>query len=230
VTDQNVRDTTLSPRVDVPHPIDGPPGGAEATAPEPRGAGARLGGAVRELLITLGLALVLYLVIQTFVAQTFQVQQHSMEPSLDPDQYLLVDKLTPRFDDYSRGDVVVFHPSDGKGPAETPFIKRVIGVAGDHVELVDGAVLVNGAELDEPYLNPDGDTRPICGRSEWTVGPGELFLLGDHRSASRDSRCESVGLVPVSEVVGRAWLRFWPIQELTLLQTPTYAGAPAAAP
>ena len=84
-----------------------------------------------EIGTTVVLAVLLYLVIQTFLVGTYRVEQVSMLPTLRPDQHLLIDKLTPRFDGYSRGDIIVFHPPDM--PADsTPYIKRVIGVAGDH--------------------------------------------------------------------------------------------------
>jgi signal peptidase I len=182
---------------------------------------------VIETVTTIGLALVLYLVIQTFVVQTFRVEQQSMLDSLQPDQHLLIDKLTPRFDDYSRGDIIVFHPRGERD--STPFIKRVVGVGGETIEIRDGYVWIDGERLDEPYTYRDpvtGEnepTEPTARKSEWTVPDGSLFVLGDHRQASTDSRSNSVGLVDVSDVVGRAWLRFFPLDTIGLLQTPTYA-------
>ena len=201
------------------------PAGA-AAADEPPSAGVRLRNAAVEVATTAVLAVVIYLVVQTFVVQTYQIHQQSMVPTLRPGQHLLVDKLTPRFDDYSRGDVVVFRPPDA-GDDETPFIKRVIGVGGDTIELRDGGVVVNGTPINESYVASDGGTEPTRPDVDtWTVPAGELFLLGDHRTASDDSR--SFGTVPVDRVIGRAWLRFWPIDTLTLLQTPKYPELAAA--
>ena len=113
-------------------------------------------GCALEIIETLALTLIIFFVIQNFVAQPYKVQQQSMERTLEPEQYVLVDKLTPRFDTYKRGDIVVFTPpADWVQDNGTPFIKRVIGVGGDTVELVDGAVLVNGTKIDEPYLYKD---------------------------------------------------------------------------
>ncbi|CAN5689820.1 hypothetical protein BH18CHL1_BH18CHL1_10250 [soil metagenome] len=185
----------------------------------------RLTSGLVELATTAILAIVIYLVVQTFVVQTYRVEMQSMVPSLDDGQHLLIDKLTPRFDDYSRGDVVVFQPP-GSRRDETPFIKRVIGTAGDHVEISGGGVVVNGVRLEEGYVASDGPTVPSCGDSAWNVPAGEIFVLGDHRSASRDSRC--FGTVRVGNVIGRAWVRFWPLDGLSILPTPTYAGVPPA--
>jgi signal peptidase I len=192
-----------------------------AAVPEvPPSTTSRLRNAAAEIATTAVLAVVIYLIVQTFVVQTYQIHQQSMVPTLRPREHLLVDKLTPRFDDYSRGDVVVFRPPDA-GDDETPFIKRVIGVAGETVQIRDGGVAVNGIPLAETYVATDGPTEPICGRQDtWVVPAGELFLLGDHRSASDDSRC--FGTVGVDRVIGRAWLRFWPLDTLTILQTPQY--------
>src|SRR6478735_1685066 len=110
-------------------------------------------GCLFEIVETLVLTLIIFLVIQTFVAQPYKVQQQSMEHTLEPDQYVLVDKLTPRFDTYKRGDIVVFTPPpDWIQEDGTPFIKRVIGLPGDTVDIHDGSVFINGTKIDEPYL------------------------------------------------------------------------------
>ena len=182
-------------------------------------------GCLFEIVETLVLTLVIFLVIQTFVAQPYKVEQGSMEHTLEPDQYVLVDKLTPRFETYGRGDIVVFKPPPGFTRAGgAPFIKRVIGVGGDTVEVKDGEVYVNGTALIEPYLFADAPGDPpaptVATRESWTVPPGEVFVLGDHRAVSEDSR--SFGPVPVSSLIGRAWLRYWPINVFGVLPAPAY--------
>jgi signal peptidase I len=186
-------------------------------------------GCLLEVLETLVLTLVIFLVIQNFVAQPYQVEQPSMEHTFTPGDYVLVDKLSPRFDDYKRGDVIVFSPPAGyEAGGTTPFIKRVTGVAGDTVAIHNRQVWVNGVALVEPYLYDGQPTDPPAGQSTWQVPPGDLFVLGDHRAASEDSRV--FGFIAKSAVIGRAWLRYWPLSGFGILQTPLYPGIPAPAP
>jgi signal peptidase I len=187
-------------------------------------------GCLFEVVETLVLTVVIFLGIQTFVAQPYKVQQGSMETTLMPDQYVLVDKLTPHWATYTRGDIVVFDPPpDWSGGNGVPFIKRVIGLPGDHVQLKDGKVYVNGTGLDEPYIHVDSgpaETDPTPGGpSEWLVPAGELLVMGDHRDNSADSR--TFGPIEVSHVIGRAWLRYWPVDTFGTLPTPSY---PAISP
>jgi len=190
-------------------------------------------GCLVEIVETLVLTLVIFLLVQNFVAQPYQVQQMSMEHTLEPDQYVLVDKLTPHFASYSRGDIVVFTPPPGStSEGDTPFIKRVIGIAGDTVEIKDdGFVYVNGTKLTEPYLFAvDGQAQPTTasGQTTWHVPDGELFLMGDHRQVSTDSRV--FGTVPVASVIGRAWLRYWPFNAFGVLQNPGHPELASPAP
>ena len=185
-----------------------------------------------EIVETLVLTVVIFLGIQTFVAQPYKVEQMSMENTLEPGQYVLVDKLTPRWSAYERGDIVVFQPP-ASWSAETngvPLIKRVIGLPGDRVEVRDGQVYVNDAKLAEPYLYSVGGaaqpTEPSAnGQAQWLVPAGDLFVMGDHRQNSADSR--TFGPIDLGLVVGRAWLRYWPIHTFGVLRHPTYTGVPA---
>jgi signal peptidase I len=183
--------------------------------------------AIIEIVTTVGLAVILYLIITTFFVQTFRVEQQSMVNTLQPGQHLLIDKITPRFDDYSRGDIIVFHPQ-GRSD-QTPYIKRVIGVGGERVEIKDGAVWIDGVRIeesaytyDDPVSGENERTFAKRGESVWDVPEGQLFVLGDHRMGSTDSRNTSVGLVDTDDVVGRAWLRFFPLDSLGIMQTPPY--------
>ena len=205
--------------------------GTSAPAPASR----RQLGCLIEVVETLVLTIVIFWVIQTFVAQPFQVQQESMHSTLEEGQYVLVDKLTPHFDSYSRGDIIVFNPvirdvsctdapSDiQEGEGDVPFIKRVIGEPGDSVQLRNGRVLVNGSMLDEPYVH-GAPTSDLGEDDHWIVPTDRVFVMGDNRTNSIDSR--AFGPICVSDVVGRAWLRYWPINTLGILQTPTYTSVP----
>jgi signal peptidase I len=192
-------------------------------------------GCLIEVAETLILTIVIFFLIQTFVAQPYRVEQESMRTTLEPDQYVLVDKLTPHFDSYSRGDIVVFNPVLREGacssqvagslPDPTPYIKRVIGEPGDVVELRDGDVYVNGVLIDEPYVH-GVNTTPLSGDDTWTVQPERLFVMGDNRNNSTDSRSDQIGEICIGDVIGRAWLRYWPLNTLGILQTPTYPNVP----
>ena len=192
-------------------------------------------GCLLEIVETLALTLIIFFVIQNFVAQPYKVQQQSMERTLEPEQYVLVDKLTPHVDTYKRGDIVVFTPpADWVQENGTPFIKRVIGVGGDTVTIDEGVVHINGVAIDEPYVYKDATTgQPQSttadgDQAEWVIPDGELFLMGDHRQNSADSR--AFGPVPITNVIGRAWLRYWPIDTFGVLQTPTYPELAPASP
>ena len=194
-------------------------------------------GCLFEVVETLVLTVLIFLGIQTFVAQPYKVQQGSMETTLLPDQYVLVDKLTPRWAPYDRGDIVVFDPPETWASAGgVPFIKRVIGLPGDRVELRDGSVFVNDVRLVEDYVfEENGGPQPTeptpGGQNAWVVPPEGLFVMGDHRRDSADSR--SFGPIESSHVIGRAWLRYWPFDAFGILPSPSHPEldiAPAASP
>jgi signal peptidase I len=215
----------------------------------------------RELPVLAVIALVLALLIKTFLVQAFYIPSGSMQNTLQPGDRVLVSKLTYRFRDIQRGDVVVFNGVDSFAPEvtvvqptnpvrralqwgasalglptvnETDFIKRVIGVPGDRVRCCDpqGRVTVNGQPLDEPYLYP-GDV-PSTTTFDVVVPAGKLWVMGDHRSDSKDSRSylgdPGGGMVPESRVVGRAFAIVWPLNRATLLSIPATFLTPALAP
>ena len=195
-------------------------------------------GCLVEIAETLILTIVIFWLIQTFVAQPYRVEQQSMETTLLPDQYVLVDKLTPRFDTFSRGDIVVFSPvirsnscsdpvDDPSEPPPTPYIKRVVGEPGDTVTLQGGDVYINGVMINETYTHGQA-THPLSGQTSWTVESGRLFVMGDNRNNSTDSRSDQIGEICVNDVIGRAVLRYWPLSTIGILQTPTYTAVPPA--
>ena len=137
-------------------------------------------GCLFEIVETLVLTLIIFLVIQNFVAQPYKVQQRSMERTLEPEQYVLVDKLTPRFDPYDRGDIVVFNPPAAWAQADgTPFIKRVIGEGGDTIKIQDGKVFVNGTAIEEPYVYAEAGGPP-----QETFAPPDQSTAGSSPRAS----------------------------------------------
>lgn len=158
----------------------------------------------RELLEIILTSVVLALFLTTFVAQPFMVEGSSMEPNLHSGERVIVSKVDYRFRQPRLGDVIVFkYPADRR----VRYIKRVIGVPGDVVSISGGRVWVNGRRLTEPYLTQEtwGDMGPI------KIPRDRLFLLGDNRGNSKDSRFPDVGLVPTGLVVGRASLIYWPV-------------------
>nr|WP_254879098.1 signal peptidase I [Streptomyces sp. NA04227] len=177
----------------------------------PAGLLARLPGGRLTLAFLLGL--VLLAAASLFVVQPFQIPSDSMEPAYRDGDRVLVNKLAYRFGaDPERGDVVVFDGSGYFGNGD--YIKRVVGVSGDRVTCCDGRgrIAVNGRAVDEPYLYP-GD-RPSKVPFDVVVPEDSLFVLGDHRSASRDSRdhlgSPGGGMIPVDQVVGRVDWTVWP--------------------
>ena len=180
---------------------------------------------VRDVLETLVLTVVIFLSVQTFVAQPFQVQQVSMQPNFESGEFVLVDKLSHAWDPFGRGDVVVFQPPEEWTIERTPFIKRIVGVAGDTVALVDGRVVLNGTVLEEPYTYRDEagapePTDPERAETTWTLAAGQLFVMGDHRQASLDSR--AFGPIRVGDVIGRVTVRYWPLAAFGFVVPPEY--------
>ncbi|GAB3652748.1 hypothetical protein GCM10027589_10420 [Actinocorallia lasiicapitis] len=170
----------------------------------------------KELPFLIVTAIVLSLLIRAFLVQSFYIPSGSMEKTLHgcptcTNDRVLVEKVTYRFTDPSRGDVVVFHGT-GNWPRED-LIKRVIGTPGDVVQCCDAQnrVIVNGQPLNETYLYQD-DHRSF---GPITVPDGMIWVMGDHRSESSDSRDN--GLVPISSVVGEARVIIWPLNRINWL-------------
>ncbi len=178
-------------------PTELPPETLPAPPPSPW---ATWGPALRELVETILLTLVIFFMIR-FAVENFRIEGYSMEPNFHNDQFLLVNKLAYKIGHPQRGDVIIFHyPLN-----ETKnYIKRVIGLPGETVQVRAGKVYINNILMPEPYPyeHADYDYGPS------TVSPGEYFVLGDNRPESSDSHFW--GLVPARDIVGKAWLSYWP--------------------
>ena len=185
---------------------------------------------LRETVVLVALAILLAVVFKTFLVAAFYIPSGSMESTLNISDRVLVEKVSYRFGEIEHGDVVVFvHDEPGAGnagpsnpvtgffsslgqaigvvpPSDRDFIKRVIGLPGDTIDCDDGKLLRNGEPVTERYLDP-GMTTDGC--QPVTVGQGELFVMGDNRTNSQDSR--AFGTIRESDVVGRAFVRIWPL-------------------
>lgn len=187
------------------------PVSVDESAPEPD-EDARIVRAVMEWVVVIVGAVALALIVRALLFQPFWIPSESMEQTLAKQDRIMVNKMSYRVGDIGRGDVIVFEPPVDAANGYDHLIKRVIGLPGDTVEGRDGAVWVNDALLDEPYLDP-GD--PIYDFGPTTVGDDAYFVMGDNRDESADSRV--IGTIPESNVVGRAFVRFWPLDRLGTL-------------
>nr|WP_218908356.1 signal peptidase I [Micromonospora jinlongensis] len=184
--------------------------------------------------ILLGVAILVAVLVRAFVLQTFFIPSPSMENTLKIDDRVLVNKLVYDFRSPHRGEVIVFKaPTAWSGnPDGEDFIKRVIGVPGDHVVCCDPQerLMINGKSLDEPYIfSMDGiRDKPADQEFDITVPKGRLWVMGDHRSASGDSlehwqqsgQNITEATIPEDDVVGRAFTVFWPVSRATWLTVP----------
>ncbi len=180
------------------------------TAPPPERATSWL----REAAETIILAVVIFLLLQ-LVVRNFRIVGDSMFPTLESGQFLLVERVSYRFSEPKRGDIIIFEYP--RAPQED-FVKRVIGLPGETVEITGGDVYINGALLEEPYVHGQRTLayRPIS----ITLGPDEYFVMGDNRNASSDSR--TWGPLPRHNIIGRAWLCYWPPSRWGFVRSAAY--------
>lgn len=182
---------------------------AHPTGEEPLSLAQAFGGhfLVREVVETILLALILFLIVNATTGR-FKVHGYSMEPTLYDGQYLIVSKVTYWTHPPERGDIIVFHPPNGDSD---DYIKRIVGLPGETVEVRGGVTWIDGMPLEEPYVAASGgDSGPR------TLGEGQYFVLGDNRVNSSDSR--SWGVLPQENIVGKAWLCYWPPERWGLVK------------
>ena len=186
------------------------------------------GNSLIELVVIVAVALGVALAIQAVLVKPFRIPSESMVPTLEIGQRVLVDRVSPRFSDYERGDVVVFKPPKGADEgicavshpprqacprssseqSDTNFIKRIVGIPGDRLAIKRGHVYIDGKRQQEPYIAPDATCDISNLPTELTVPKGQYYMVGDNRGASLDSR--KWGPVPEDNIVGRAFATYWP--------------------
>ncbi len=169
---------------------------------------------LRDTLLIIVAAVVISLLIQTTI-QKSSVNGYSMEPSFQDEQQLLINKVVYYLHEPERGDVVIFHPPPPYSPKMTPFIKRIIGLPGEIIEVIDRTVYVNGSKLDEPYIKEP----PTYNFPQKKIPEDEYFVLGDNRNNTSDSHTGWTG--PRQNIIGKAWLSIWPPGEWGLV--PNYS-------
>jgi signal peptidase I len=177
----------------------------------PAKARARASGVFATWMRDLGIALAIAAFFIVFLYQPVKVEGTSMMPSLDDQERIFINKFVYRIEPIQRGDIVVFrYPRD----PQKSFIKRVVGVAGDHIRIVEGRVFVNDKMLEEDYVPAAYEDR--LSYSEVVVPPGSFFVLGDHRNLSRDSR--DFGPVEAGYIYGKAVFGYWPVEKVGRLR------------
>ena len=171
-----------------------------------------LRGLVEWVLILAGALLVAF-VVKTFLLQAFYIPSGSMEPTLEIQDRVLVNKLSYDLHDVNRGDIIVFRSPPGEESSSVKdLIKRVIALPGETVEARDGKIFIDGRQLEEPYIRDGVVTGPLEPRQ---IPPGQVWVMGDNRSNSKDSRF--FGPIDQDLIVGRAFVRVWPLTTLSLL-------------
>jgi signal peptidase I len=216
VTDIDARDED-----DQPEPVSTPEG-EETDADEELSSerSSPLRSAIEWVAVIIG-ALVIALVVKTFLFQAFYIPSASMEPTLEKGDRVLVNKVSYDLHDVNRGDVIVFELDEEDVGADgiKDLIKRVVGLPGEVIESRDGVVYINDEPLDEPYLadgtvtgDPHDSQNPPIERQ--TVPDGHVFVLGDNRRNSADSRYSNRGPIPIDTIVGRAFVIVWPVNDV----------------
>lgn len=167
---------------------------------------------IKEYIDSFIVAGILAILIITYVARSFYIPSESMLPTLKVNDYILVNRFVYKMALPSRGEIIVFHPPHVKDPANTDFIKRVVALENDVVEVADGVLYLNGIPQDEPFIKEPIDADFPAYR----VPKGHVFVMGDNRNNSDDSRYW--GPLPLENIVGKAFVIFWPFSRMGLLK------------
>lgn len=186
---------------------------------------------MKDVVLPVAVAIALAFLIQASVAKPYEIPTGSMIPTIQERDRVIANRVIYKFRDISRGDIIVFHPTLAaritcSGPAgandTTPFVKRVIGLPGDHLVIEEGkrTVLVNGVPLDVPAAAPNPPQGPgnDLRSKTFDVPPGKLFVMGDNRGNSCDSHQWSDPYVPIGAVIGQAEVTYWPLRHITFLR------------
>lgn len=178
-----------------------------------------------DIIETIVVALALFVIIYLFLVQPHQINGNSMYPSFFDGEYLLTDKLSYRFKDPQRGDVIIFHaPAGARCPKELQcdFVKRIIGLSRETIEIKEGKIYINGSLIEESYVQTNDEVinREVKTELQFVLKEDEYFVMGDNRSHSSDSR--AWGSVPKENIVGRAWIRYWPLKRAGIIAEASY--------
>lgn len=191
---------------------------SEENMPEentPEGTGKRIGKEMLSFVLYFVIVIAAMLLIIHYVGQRTEVSGSSMENTLSDGDNLIVDKISYRFHDPERYDIIIF---PYKYEEDTYYIKRIIGLPGEHVRIDDsGNIYINEKVLKESY-GREVIQDPGIARDEITLGEGEYFVLGDNRNNSSDSRDPSVGIIQKKDIIGRAWLQIYPFDEFGFIR------------
>lgn len=180
----------------------------------------RLGAFFLDILEVVVFAIAIFLFIYLLVLQPHKIKGASMEPNYPSGEYLLTDKVTYRFKEPERGDIIVF---EAPGQNGEEFIKRIIGLPGETITISEGSILINSQLIKESYITSNVFTSSGSFTKEKeavTVSEDHYFVLGDNRSFSSDSR--AWGFVPKENITGRAWIIYWPIQKAGIVEKVKY--------
>jgi len=177
---------------------------------------------VFDFLKTVVIIFVLAFVIKAFVIQPYIIDGESMEPTFQNNDYLITEKVSYHLRQPQRGDIVIFHPPDS---LSISYVKRIVGLPEDEVEIKDKKVYVNGKRIIEPYLTSNDETAAPKGNDlKMNVSANEYFVMGDNRNHSRDSR--EIGPIPSKNIVSRIWFRLLPVNNIKAFAHVNYETSP----